>query len=95
MVFICKKCKKAFRKDAREFEDADEYCPHCDNHFVLEAKTPKASLQVEGEDARVDSRYALPDCTTAKILISFQDAQGRTHKDRGATVHIRCEGGAE
>jgi hypothetical protein len=22
MTFICKKCKKAFRKDAREFEDA-------------------------------------------------------------------------
>jgi uncharacterized CHY-type Zn-finger protein len=21
MVFVCKKCKKAFRKDAREFED--------------------------------------------------------------------------
>ncbi|EOA84094.1 uncharacterized protein SETTUDRAFT_21451 [Exserohilum turcica Et28A] len=58
MTFICKKCKKAFRKDAREFEDADEYCPHCDNHFVLEAKTPKASLQVEGEDVRKDSRYA-------------------------------------
>lgn len=56
MTFICKKCKKAFRKDAREFEDADEYCPHCDNHFVLDAKTPKAALQVEGEDARVDSR---------------------------------------
>jgi len=35
---------------------SDEYCPHCDNHFVLEAKTPKASLQVEGEDARIDSR---------------------------------------
>ncbi|KAF5854579.1 hypothetical protein GGP41_007297, partial [Bipolaris sorokiniana] len=70
MTFICKKCKKAFRKDAREFEDAflsrwaygltrhsDEYCPHCDNHFVLEAKTPKASLQVEGEDVRKDSRH--------------------------------------
>ena len=37
--------------------DSDEYCPHCDNHFVLDAKTPKASLQVEGEDARIDSRY--------------------------------------
>lgn len=37
---------------------SDEYCPHCDNHFVLEAKTPKASLQVEGEDVRKDSRYA-------------------------------------
>jgi DNA-directed RNA polymerase subunit RPC12/RpoP len=56
MVFVCKKCKKAFRKDAREFEDSDEYCPHCDNHFVLDALTPKASLNVEGEDARVDNR---------------------------------------
>ena len=37
---------------------SDEYCPHCDNHFVLEAKTPKASLQVEGEDVRKDARYA-------------------------------------
>jgi hypothetical protein len=22
MTFVCKKCKKAFRKDSREFEDA-------------------------------------------------------------------------
>jgi hypothetical protein len=35
---------------------SDEYCPHCDNHFVLDAKIPKASIQVEGEDARVDAR---------------------------------------
>lgn len=57
MTFACKKCKKCFRKDAREMEDADEYCPHCDNHFVLDAVTPKARLEVEGEDARLDSRY--------------------------------------
>lgn len=75
MTFVCKKCKKAFRKDAREFEDrwvilyihikgaivlkncSDEYCPHCDNHFVLDALTPKAELRVEGEDARKDARY--------------------------------------
>ncbi|PVH91354.1 hypothetical protein DM02DRAFT_647340 [Periconia macrospinosa] len=56
MTFACKKCKKCFRKDAREFEDADEYCPHCDNHFVLEAKMPKAELKVESEDVRVDAR---------------------------------------
>jgi hypothetical protein len=37
--------------------DRDEYCPHCDNHFVLDAKIPKASIQVEGEDMRVDARY--------------------------------------
>lgn len=37
---------------------SDEYCPHCDNHFVIEAVTPKPSLHVEGEDARKDARYA-------------------------------------
>ena len=26
MVFVCKKCKKAFRKDAREFEDRYACC---------------------------------------------------------------------
>ena len=61
MVFACKKCKKCFRKDVQEFEEADEYCPHCDNHFVLEAKTPAPALRVEGEDARVDSRMLRDD----------------------------------
>ena len=56
MTFACKKCKKCFRKDATEFEEADEYCPHCDNHFVLDALTPKAAISVEGEDARMDNR---------------------------------------
>ena len=27
-------CKKAFRKDMTTYEEADEYCPHCDNHYV-------------------------------------------------------------
>lgn len=34
MTFICKKCKKAFRKDMEVYEESDEYCPHCDNHYV-------------------------------------------------------------
>ncbi|OXV10481.1 hypothetical protein Egran_01753 [Elaphomyces granulatus] len=55
-TFACKKCKKCFRKDAAEFDESDEYCPHCDNHFIIEAVTPKPALQIEGEDARVDSR---------------------------------------
>ena len=41
LVLLCKKCKKAFRKEVGEFEEADEYCPHCDNHFMIEAKTPE------------------------------------------------------
>lgn len=61
MVFACKKCKKCFRKDSTEFEESDEYCPHCDNHFVIEAVTPKPALQVEGEDARIDNRMLKDD----------------------------------
>ncbi|KAF9645935.1 hypothetical protein BDM02DRAFT_3189283 [Thelephora ganbajun] len=56
MTFACKKCKKAFRKDVADFDESDEYCPYCDNHFVLDAITPKPALRVEGEDPRVDSR---------------------------------------
>ncbi|TRM68830.1 hypothetical protein BD626DRAFT_472042 [Schizophyllum amplum] len=56
MAFLCKKCKKAFRKDITLYEESDEYCPHCDNHYVLEAKTAKPVVGVEGEDTRVDNR---------------------------------------
>ena len=34
MAFLCKKCRKAFRRDMATFDESDEYCPHCDNHFV-------------------------------------------------------------
>jgi len=40
IVLACKKCKKVFRKDtAGELDESDEYCPHCDNHYVINAKT--------------------------------------------------------
>ena len=39
MVLACKKCKKVFRKTMEEYEEADEFCPGCDNHYVIEAKT--------------------------------------------------------
>jgi len=41
LVMACKKCKKVFRKQIEEFEEADEHCPRCDNHYVIEAKTPE------------------------------------------------------
>ncbi|KAJ7663604.1 hypothetical protein B0H17DRAFT_1092523, partial [Mycena rosella] len=43
-----KKCKKAFRKDMAVYEESAEYCPHCDNHYVLDVKTRVVKL--EGED---------------------------------------------
>ncbi|KAJ7652253.1 CHY zinc finger-domain-containing protein [Mycena rosella] len=60
MAFLCKKCKKAFRKDMAVYEESDEYCPHCDNHYVLDAKTPQAVVKLEGEDIRVDARCGFP-----------------------------------
>jgi transposase-like protein len=57
MIFACKKCKKTFRKDLLQYDEVDEYCPHCDNHYVLEAKTPAMSIGVEGEDPRLMRDY--------------------------------------
>ena len=54
MVMLCKKCKKAFRKDVGEYEEADEFCPHCDNHYIIEAKTPftEGTMRVVVEQER-------------------------------------------
>ncbi|KAG0234238.1 CHY zinc finger protein [Mortierella sp. GBAus27b] len=57
MVFGCKKCKKVFRKDMENFEEEDEYCPHCDNKFIVEAKTPQMGIGVEGHDERMGQRF--------------------------------------
>jgi len=68
MTFACKKCKKCFRKDAADFDEADEFCPHCDNHFVLEAKEPKMAIEVEGEDVRKDARMLKDERVRSKSL---------------------------
>jgi hypothetical protein len=67
MTFACKKCKKCFRKDVSVFEEADEYCPNCDNHYVLDALTPKAAISVEGADVRVDSRMIKDERAKGKV----------------------------
>ncbi|KYG42413.1 hypothetical protein M433DRAFT_415357 [Acidomyces richmondensis BFW] len=76
MTFACKKCKKCFRKDMQEFEDSDEYCPFCDNHFVIEAVEPKARLEVEGEDVRKDSRMLKDDRVKPKKEFSLWEDEG-------------------
>ena len=65
---------------------SDEYCPHCDNHFVLDAKTPKASIQVEGEDARVDSRYALVLYDVMKLTSFRMIKDERVRQDEMRTI---------
>lgn len=41
LVFGCKKCRKVFRKNAEDFDEADEFCPRCDNHYLRPAVTPQ------------------------------------------------------
>jgi acetyl-CoA carboxylase beta subunit len=76
MVFACKKCKKCFRKNMDEFEESDEYCPHCDNHFLIEAVEPKARLEVEGDDVRIDSRMLKDERVKQKDDIKVWDDEG-------------------
>lgn len=76
MIFACKKCKKCFRKDMQEFDDSDEYCPHCDNHFLLEAKTPQVRLEVEGDDVRKDARMLKDERVKAREEVRIWDDEG-------------------
>lgn len=60
MALICKKCKKAFRKDLRDFDpETDSFCPHCDNHFVFATgpgAIPSAPAQARNSYAALDAR---------------------------------------
>ena len=35
-----------------QFEEPDEYCPHCDNHFVIEAVTPETIKEEKAAAAK-------------------------------------------
>ncbi|KAL9940764.1 hypothetical protein V8E36_000252 [Tilletia maclaganii] len=73
VTMICKKCKKAFRKDMNDYEaGSDDRCPACDNLYVLTAKTggnrqPQPRQQDDddegadhptADDDRLDNRLA-------------------------------------
>lgn len=66
MQFVCKQCKRAFRKDLTRLEEEDEYCPHCDNHFVIEAKTPALA---PGMDEEEDGQQLEPDHDTQYVML--------------------------
>jgi len=52
LVFGCKKCRKVFRKDATQWEEADEFCPGCDNHFYIEAQTKEQEVVIDLQPTR-------------------------------------------
>ena len=65
LAMACKKCKKVFYKDMSEFDETDEYCPYCDNHYIIPAVTPekKTPLQpvfvVDGRDPHQSRQASL------------------------------------
>lgn len=44
--------------DVTEFDEAKQFCPHCDNHFYKDAITPQAAIVTEAKDVREDNRLA-------------------------------------
>ncbi|KAM5476440.1 hypothetical protein McanCB56680_007831 [Microsporum canis] len=54
---------------------SDEYCPHCDNHFVIDALTPKPAVKVEGEDPRKDARMLKDERIRAEAERSIFDVK--------------------
>ena len=46
------------------FEESDEYCPGCDNHFIIDAKTPddnkQLMIEIEGEHGVVRDEREKP-----------------------------------
>ena len=59
---------------------SDEYCPHCDNHYVLDAVTPKPKLKVEGEDTRVDPRLLRDERMEQEKPQSIFDVRDAPHR---------------
>lgn len=59
-----------------EFDDSDEYCPHCDNHFVIDAVEPKMRLEVEGDDVRKDARMLKDERVKAREEVRVWDDEG-------------------
>jgi hypothetical protein len=49
----------------RTFDSTDEYCPHCDNHFVIEAEEPvdnkRVMVMMEMEDSRTKNLQVSPE----------------------------------
>lgn len=60
MTLICKKCRKAFRKNLADWDtETDSFCPNCDNEFVLAstaAPTTESDLPPSTKLDNIDAR---------------------------------------
>lgn len=40
-----------------DYDEQDEYCPHCDNKYVREAVVPTPELSIETDDPRINAAF--------------------------------------
>ena len=76
MVFACKKCKKTFRKDMTVYDDSDEYCPHCDNHYVRLHGSPTAMKVLRSATKLTTDAFLRTQVVEAKIPQAMLVAEG-------------------
>jgi len=75
MTMGCKKCKAVFRRPPiDQFEEADEFCPRCDTHLIVEAELPEAprgvvlNVQASGECENRHPKARLLCATVADLV---------------------------
>jgi uncharacterized CHY-type Zn-finger protein len=84
---FCKVCKGFFRKDLTAFVEDDEFCPHCDNQFVV-----GANFEDYDEKVALEAAALRVEETTAARIVARRQTGGATaaaetrSKLRGQTV---------
>jgi hypothetical protein len=62
-----------------DFDETDEYCPHCDNHYVIEAKVSQeesatnAQLIVRAGPELMDARIKQNAAALQDIMLEFEE----------------------
>ncbi|PWN27934.1 hypothetical protein BDZ90DRAFT_231710 [Jaminaea rosea] len=97
LAFVCKKCRRAFRRDLERFEQgSDDYCPHCDNCYVIDARTGSdARAAREAAAAAGEEGMEVPDAREDSSIYQALDPRQRydPRRDFRAAAHNATEGG--
>lgn len=95
MAFMCKKCRKAFRKDMTTYEESDEFCPHCDNHYVRipRASYPNSTLHDRLLGATLGSDYR-SQVIEAKTPQAVLGVEGDDPRINARYVRLLCHAGS-
>ena len=82
VVFACKVCNQAFRKNMQQFEEHDECCPHCGNCFVV-AHSKEAEETTDTQKTNADATAASVSAATLCTQRSRQSARSTGRSSSG------------